>query len=223
MADSIEVAPKYKMIFLGDQATGKSSILNRYLDDVFQEEYQATVGLDFQSKNITIDDTDVRLLLYDTAGQEKFRALIPMYIRDAHIILLVYDVTRPESFESISTWFTEALNVKQGKAIYALVGNKIDLEKERKVTTGQGEKLAKEKDLLFMEVSAKTGEGFTSLFEEKIYPMIKDIFKPDGYMKYLQDSDKGFSGPTFDINNNNNEQNTNNKSKSGSKSNKKCC
>ena len=82
--------PKFKIIFLGDQGTGKSSILNRFVSDKFNPNYQATIGLDFNSKNVKIDNQDVRLLLYDTAGQEKFRSLIPMYTRDAQIILLVY-------------------------------------------------------------------------------------------------------------------------------------
>lgn len=88
-----EEVPKFKIIFLGDQGVGKSSILNRFANDKFEQDYQATIGLDFHSKNVKIDNQDVRLLLYDTAGQEKFRSLIPMYIRDAHIILIVYDIT----------------------------------------------------------------------------------------------------------------------------------
>ena len=84
--------PHYKIIFLGDQAVGKSSILNRFYQDKFEPDYQATIGLDFHSKNTEINGTSVRLLLYDTAGQEKFKSLIPMYIRDANIILIVYDI-----------------------------------------------------------------------------------------------------------------------------------
>ena len=84
---------KFKIIFLGDQGVGKSSIMNRFVQDRFENNYQATIGLDFHSKNVIIDKQDVRLLLYDTAGQEKFKSLIPMYIRDANVILIVYDIT----------------------------------------------------------------------------------------------------------------------------------
>ena len=112
--------PKYKLIFLGDQAVGKSCILNRFMNDTFSEEYQATIGLDFQSKNIQIDNQDINLLLYDTAGQEKFRSLIPMYTRDAKIILLVYDITSKESFNHISDWLKDLTTVKKEEVIFAL-------------------------------------------------------------------------------------------------------
>ena len=87
---NVEEVLKYKMIFVGDQSTGKSCILNRFANNQFDEQYQATIGLDFQSKNIIIKDQDVRILLYDTAGQEKFRSLIPMYIRESQIVLFVF-------------------------------------------------------------------------------------------------------------------------------------
>ena len=88
----------YKIIFLGDQYAGKNSILNRFYQDRFEPDYQATIGLDFYSKNMEIKGTTIRLLLYDTAGQEKFKSLIPMYIRDANIIIVVYDISNKDSF-----------------------------------------------------------------------------------------------------------------------------
>ena len=109
--------PKYKLIFLGDQGVGKSCILNRFMNDTFTEEYQATIGLDFQSKNVQIDNQDVHLLLYDTAGQEKFRSLIPMYTRDANIILLVYEVTSKESFLHLNDWLNDLTAVKKEDVI----------------------------------------------------------------------------------------------------------
>jgi Ras-related protein Rab-6A len=82
-----------KLIFLGNQGVGKSSILNRFAQDKFEEGYQATIGLDYHSKYITIDRHSIKLVLYDTAGQEKFRSLLQLYVRDADIIIAVYDVT----------------------------------------------------------------------------------------------------------------------------------
>ena len=169
--------PKFKIIFLGDQGTGKSSILNRFVSDKFDPNYQATIGLDFNSKNVKIDNQDVRLLLYDTAGQEKFRSLIPMYTRDAQIILLVYDVTRKDSFTHIPEWINSLTNVKKEEVIFVLVANKIDLP-EREVTKEEGEKYAQENgSFIFEEVSAKTGDGFSSLFYNKLFQEIVKKFR----------------------------------------------
>ena len=172
--------PKYKLIFLGDQGTGKSSILNRFVDDKFDTNYQATIGLDFQSKNVKIDNQDIHLLLYDTAGQEKFRSLIPMYTRDANIIILVYDITRKESFTHIPDWVKDLTNVKLDEVIFGLVGNKIDLEDQRQVTKEEGEKYAQDNNIIFQEVSAKTGDNFSDLFYKKIFEQIIIKFRPGG-------------------------------------------
>ena len=172
--------PKYKLIFLGDQSVGKSCILNRFMNDTFTEEYQATIGLDFQSKNVQIDNQDIHLLLYDTAGQEKFRALIPMYTRDANIILLVYDVTSKDSFLHLSDWLRDLTNVKKEEVIFAVVGNKIDLDDRREVNSNEGENYAKEHDFIFAEVSAKTGDGFSELFYKNLFEKIRTKFRPGG-------------------------------------------
>ena len=105
--------PKYKLIFLGDQNVGKSCILNRFMNDTFTEEYQATIGLDFQSKNVQIDNQDIHLLLYDTAGQEKFKSLIPLYTNEANIILLIYDISNKDSFDNIGKWFDSLNNINK--------------------------------------------------------------------------------------------------------------
>ena len=138
MTDDIQ---KFKIIFLGDQGVGKSSILNRFAQDKFEAEYQATIGLDFHSKNATINGANVRLLLYDTAGQEKFKSLIPMYIRDANIIIVVYDITVKESFTNTSHWVNETKDLKKEDAIFVLVANKIDLEEKRQVSVKEEKNL----------------------------------------------------------------------------------
>ena len=172
--------PKYKLIFLGDQSVGKSCILNRFMNDTFTEEYQATIGLDFQSKNVQIDNQDIHLLLYDTAGQEKFRSLIPMYTRDANIILLVYDICSKDSFNHLSDWLNDLTTINKDDVIFAVVGNKIDLEDEREVKKEEGENFAKEHDFIFAEVSAKSGDGFSELFYKNLFEKIRIKFRPGG-------------------------------------------
>jgi Ras-related protein Rab-6A len=172
--------PKYKLIFLGDQNVGKSCILNRFMNDTFTEEYQATIGLDFQSKNVQIDNQDIHLLLYDTAGQEKFRSLIPMYTRDSNIILLVYEINNKDSFLHLPDWINDLTNVNKDDVIFALVGNKIDLEESRQVSTEEGQKFAEEHGYIFQEVSAKTGDGFSDLFYKDLFEKIRIKFRPGG-------------------------------------------
>ena len=187
------ITPKYKLIFLGDQNVGKSSILNRFLNDTFIEEYQATIGLDFQSKNVQIDNQDSHLLLYDTAGQEKFRSLIPMYTRDANIILLVYDITNKESFENLSLWLKDLTNININEVIICIVGNKIDLNEKREVSNEEGQKYAQEHDFIFQEVSAKTGEGFSELFYKSLFEKIRTKFRPSGQQPAAEINDIKFN------------------------------
>ena len=172
--------PKYKLIFLGDQGVGKSCILNRFLNDTFIEEYQTTIGLDFQSKNVQIDNQDIHLLLYDTAGQEKFRSLIPMYTRDANIIILVYDISNRDSFSNLSHWLKDLTNVNMEEVILCVVGNKIDLNDKRVVNKEEGEKFAEERGFIFQEISAKTGDGFSDLFYKNLFEKIRTKFRPGG-------------------------------------------
>ena len=166
--------PEYKLIFLGDQSVGKSCILNRFMNDTFTEDYQATIGLDFQTKKkVQIDNQDIHLLLYDTSGQEKFKSLIPMYTRNANIILLVYDITSQNSFNNLSNWLEDLINVKKEEVIFAVVGNKTDLEDNREVSAEEWKKFAEEKNFIFAEVSAKTGDGINKLFDVILKEMLK--------------------------------------------------
>ena len=197
---SVEDLIKLKLIVVGNQGTGKSSILNRFVNETFDENYQATIGLDFHSKNITIHDQDVRLIIYDTAGQEKFRSLIPMYIREAQIILFIYDISDKDSFDSIPKWIQQVNDVINKEVVFVLIGNKLDLESNRKVTFEEGKKLAEKSNYVFQEVSAKTGENFEKLFEVQIFEAV--------YNKFKKEFDKREEGGEEQINNETNE-NTN--------------
>ena len=184
---------KYKMIFVGDQGTGKTCILNRFATNQFDEQYQTTIGLDFQSKNVSIHDQDVRLLLYDTAGQEKFRSLIPMYTRDANIILLVYDISNRDSFTNLTHWLKDLTNVNMEEVILCIVANKIDLVDKRVVTNEEGQKFADEHDFIFQEISAKTGDGFSDLFYKQLFEKIRTKFRPSGQQPASEINDIKFN------------------------------
>jgi Ras-related protein Rab-6A len=222
----VEELLKLKLIVVGNQGTGKSCILNRFINNSFDENYQATIGLDFHSKNVTIHNQDIRLILYDTAGQEKFRSLIPMYIREAQIILLIYDITNKDSFDSIPNWMEEISEVKNNDIIYVLVGNKIDLEKQRAVSFEEGKKFADENKFLFQEVSAKSGANIGNLFEVQIYENIYNKYKTefdkrgstnDGYQESY-----GNSKENVIVNNNKVKLDKDVNNKEGKKK-KKCC
>ncbi|KAF6004788.1 hypothetical protein CCYA_CCYA03G1052 [Cyanidiococcus yangmingshanensis] len=157
---------KYKLVFLGDQAVGKTSIITRFMYDKFDNSYQATIGIDFLSKTMYLEDRTVRLQLWDTAGQERFRSLIPSYIRDSSVAVVVYDVTSRRSFLNTTKWIEEVRNERGNEVIIVLVGNKGDQSDKRQVSTEEGEAKAKELDVLFIETSARTGANVKALFRK---------------------------------------------------------
>lgn len=155
---------KYKLVFLGDQSVGKTSIITRFMYDKFDSTYQATIGIDFLSKTMYLDDRVVRLQLWDTAGQERFRSLIPSYIRDSSVAVIVFDVTNKESFENTGKWIDEVRQERGDDVIVAMVGNKTDLAEKRKVTREEAEERAKKLKVIYVETSAKAGLNVKSLF-----------------------------------------------------------
>ena len=179
-ADHDEI--KYKLIVIGDENVGKTSIINRFKSNQFTGDYEPTVGLDFQSIPLLIDNQNVTLLLYDTAGQEKFRSLIPLYTKDANIIFLIYDTTNYESFTNIEKWYESLSNINKEEAIFILVGNKIDLTEERKVKEEEAKKYADEHNYIFQELSALTGDGIQELFLNKLLTQIRNHLLYKGRM-----------------------------------------
>ncbi|GAA0147276.1 small GTPase [Lithospermum erythrorhizon] len=157
---------KYKLVFLGDQSVGKTSIITRFMYDKFDTTYQATIGIDFLSKTMYLEDRTIRLQLWDTAGQERFRSLIPSYIRDSSVAVIVYDVVNRQSFLNTSKWIEEVRNERGSDVIIVLVGNKTDLVDKRQVSIEDGEAKAKESNIMFIESSAKAGFNIKPLFRK---------------------------------------------------------
>lgn len=177
------IAPltKYKLVFLGDQAVGKTSIITRFMYDKFDNNYQATIGIDFLSKTMYLEDRTVRLQLWDTAGQERFRSLIPSYIRDSSVAIVVYDVTNRASFLSVNRWLEEVKNERGDDVILVLVGNKTDQGEQRQVSTEEGEAKAAEYGIMFMETSAKAGFNVKALFRKiaSALPGMESVSEPN--------------------------------------------
>ena len=195
---------KYKIVFLGEQGVGKTSLITRFMYDTFDDHYQATIGIDFLSKTMYLDDKTIRLQLWDTAGQERFRSLIPSYIRDSRVAIVVYDITKKKSFEFIDKWIEDVKNERgEDNVILCIVGNKSDLSDERQVSTEEGEQKAKVLGAnIFMETSTKVGYNVKNLFKKiaKSLPEFQDDNTSNNNDAVL---DKSLSS-THSQNNNNN-------------------
>eukprot|EP01060_Flectonema_neradi_P010223 TRINITY_DN17346_c0_g1_i1.p1 TRINITY_DN17346_c0_g1~~TRINITY_DN17346_c0_g1_i1.p1 ORF type:complete len:214 (+),score=21.31 TRINITY_DN17346_c0_g1_i1:186-827(+) len=155
---------KHKVTFLGDTCVGKTSIITRFMYDSFEGNYQATIGIDFLCKNVTVGENTVRLQIWDTAGQERFKSLIPSYIRDSRVVVIVYDVSNFESFDNVKGW-VDSVQAEQANASIILVGNKTDLS-ENAVPYSVGKSYADQISAPFFETSAKSGSGVAALFAE---------------------------------------------------------
>ncbi|XP_076757483.1 ras-related protein Rab-18 [Xylocopa sonorina] len=168
-----EVLTVLKVLMIGESNVGKSSILLRFTEDEFHENMQSTVGMDYRTKQITIDGNTVKLAIWDTAGQERFRTLTPSYYRDGQGAILVYDVTDRTTFMKLDTWLNE-LNTYCNKTdiVKMVVGNKIDLP-NREVSTEEGLQFARRHQTLYIESSAKTADGIKCCFEELVQKIIQ--------------------------------------------------
>ena len=172
--------PLYKILLLGDSTVGKTCFLLRYVDDSFLDLHMATIGLDYRLKTMILENQQiVKVQLWDTAGQDKFRAITRNYYKGASGIILIFDVTNINSYENIKKWIIEIKEEISDKVSIVLIGNKIDNVNGRKITREQGDKLAGEIGVKFFETSAKTGEGIN----ESVFFLVKKIFENDPEVK----------------------------------------
>ena len=164
-----------KFIVIGDSSVGKSNILLRYTQNEFNQEYQSTIGVEFGAKNIKINNKIYRIQIWDTAGQENFRSITRAYYKNSVCALVVYDITKRESFENVQSWIQDCRNQSPKTIIMVLVGNKNDLENERDVSFDEGEQFAKNNNMIFYETSAKTGKNVNEIFENTVNNISKKI------------------------------------------------
>ena len=152
----------HKVVFIGNSAVGKTSIINQYMFNSASHEHQPTVGIDFFAKTLTHDNKQVRLQIWDTAGQEKFHSLIPSYIRDSTVAIYVFDITSRESFESLPRW--HEMVTKIANPVLIIVGNKNDLDDKREIKLEELQKFAESISAKYIETSAQSATNIIELF-----------------------------------------------------------
>ena len=171
----------YKILVLGDSSVGKTCFLMRYADNTFQEIHMSTIGLDYKLKNVQLDDGKiVKIQIWDTAGQDRFRSITKNYYKGAHGIILIYDVTSRKTFDSVKNWISQIKEEVSDKVNIILVGNKIDDVQNRKVTFEEGEKMASSFGLPFFETSAKSGVNIDTTFNELVKKTVETYSKSEG-------------------------------------------
>jgi Ras-related protein Rab-1A len=155
----------FKVLLLGNSDVGKSSLLLRYVDSVWNDAFVPTIGVDFKVKTLTINEKKVKMQIWDTAGQERFRTVVSTYFRGAHGILLLYDVTNRDSFKNLESWLIEIEKNAKEKVLKILIGNKCDLTDDREITSDEGKAFALRNGMEFMETSAKMNTNVSEAFE----------------------------------------------------------
>ena len=162
-----------KVVIVGDSGVGKTNIMSKYLKNEFHEDSKATVGVEFGSKQFNIQGHQVKAQIWDTAGQERYKAITSAYYKGAKSAFIVYDISRKNTFDSISRWVSDITATADKKITLILIGNKSDLEDQRQVTKEQGEEKAKEFGLAFLETSASSGDNLEKAFSL----MINEVYK----------------------------------------------
>ena len=178
-----------KVVLLGNASVGKSSLMVRFADDEFKETYIATIGVDFRFKTINVDGQRVKIQIWDTAGQEKFRTITSLYYKGSDAIVLVYDITDPKSFKEIENyWIDEIKKNVQDVPVCVLLGNKSDLAAQRQVFKEDAQRVAiGSSEMVVYDVSAKTDDNVALAFEEMARKFIK----------YKEDKRKARKGAKF--------------------------
>ena len=175
----------YKIIIIGDTCVGKSNILTRYLKNEFKENSKSTVGVELGSKFLKVNGIGAKVQIWDTAGQERYRSITSSYYKGSHGCFIVYDITSETSFDNVEKWYEQAQKEASKDISVILVGNKCDLENERKVPKEKGEEKAKSFKCPFFETSALSKVNINEIFNE----MVNNIYERTGGVKNEDEDD----------------------------------
>lgn len=180
-------ASTFKIVIIGDSCAGKSSLLLKLTENRFIENHRVTIGVDFRSKNIEIDEKVVRLKVWDTAGQERFRSIIRTYYNGTHGIILLFDLTNEESFNNLGDWIKEINETGSEKVCVILVGNKSDLKDQIVVYKEDVDDFIKNcgVKMKYFECSSKTGENVAEAFNELTTQLLSTEF-PDSELEKIK-------------------------------------
>ena len=211
-----------KVVLIGDSGVGKTSIISRFTKDTFNNEEMSSSSAQFTSKTIQINDQSIKFDIWDTAGQEKFRALAKIFYKDAQVIILVYEIINKESFESIKNYWYKESSENSTADIFFVVGNKSDLYENEQVTDEEGKKFAKEINAIFKITSALSNTGIDRLFESIGKKILNPNYTEDG----INDLSNSIPKNNVNIINKKEGRNTiklNNVIKNNGKEKKRCC
>eukprot|EP00270_Netrium_digitus_P015753 TRINITY_DN5569_c0_g1_i3.p1 TRINITY_DN5569_c0_g1~~TRINITY_DN5569_c0_g1_i3.p1 ORF type:complete len:235 (+),score=45.21 TRINITY_DN5569_c0_g1_i3:76-780(+) len=167
----------FKLVLIGDSGVGKTNLASRFAHNEFQADSKATIGVEFRSKTLEIDGKEIKAQIWDTSGQERYRAVTSVYYRGAVGALLVYDITRKDTFDNVQQWLREIRAQGESSAVVMLVGNKTDLAHLRAVTTESGVELSKAEKMFFMETSALDASNVDEAFETVIAEIFSNVSK----------------------------------------------
>ncbi len=189
----------FKIIVLGDCAVGKSNILSKYSKNIFNKLSKSTIGVELITKFFKFEDKIIKVNIWDTAGQERFTSMITTYYKGAKGALLVYDITRKNTFDNIDNWLRELITINSNKISVSLIGNKSDLSLLRQVPKEKAEEKAKKYGIKFYETSALDSSNIKHAFED----LIKDIYIKTKNNFFMNNS-KNNNGFGLDLNKHNN-------------------
>ena len=185
----------FKLIFIGDSSVGKSCLTAKAVKNNFEEYYQATVGFEFLTFNMKVNDKVIKLQIWDTCGQEIYKSLISNFYRNSSLAVLVYAIDNKESFNHVENWLNDLKSQANPDVRIFLVGNKADLEEDRKINKEEGEKYKEDQHLdLFMETSAKTGHNARNVLVEAAKILYKDYLRFDENTKKDDQNNNGGGG-----------------------------